>query len=166
MKKLMLTLLLGIPMLFAATSCDDDKDLPQVDISVNVTGAVTDNGVVYVVKGDTLSINGIQVTNLDKGQAASITAPVTFYWDGLWMAGGQTWVFPTLLSTWDIPVGDHILMLEMGVIANDKSPAFAVVTIPVVVVASADDLPKGTDPDTGGVWRDVVGTQSGLPAQK
>lgn len=164
MKKFML-LLLGLPMLFAATSCDDDKDLPNVDITVDITGAATKDGVTYAVKGDTIVINNINITNLEENKPAAITGPVYYYWDGVYMAGGAIWAFPVGLTTDQLPLGENLLEIRMGVIADDKSPAFAVITAPVVLVATADDLPEGADPSQGTTIRDVVGTQNGVPTK-
>ncbi len=49
MKKLLYLLLL-LPLGFFA-SCSDDKDLPSVDITVNIENAVDANGKIYIVEG-------------------------------------------------------------------------------------------------------------------
>jgi len=52
MKKILtiLFVLTAIPLVF--TACDDDNDLPDVDITVNFENAVrADDGRIYIVKG-------------------------------------------------------------------------------------------------------------------
>ena len=72
MKKLYYTLLLALPMLYLA-SCDDDNNLPDVDVSIQIDGGVGVDGAIYVVQGDTLKIEGINVINNEEGKEAIIT---------------------------------------------------------------------------------------------
>ena len=57
MKKL-LFLLLALPLLGLAVSCDDDDNLPKVDITFSYTNGTVVGSQVYVVKPDTLYIDG------------------------------------------------------------------------------------------------------------
>lgn len=63
MKKLFYLMMLALPMIFVA--CDDDDNLPRVDITVDFDNVANVDGVLYIVKGDSLIVNSINVTNLE-----------------------------------------------------------------------------------------------------
>ena len=68
MKKI-LFLVLVLPLL--VVSCNDDEnDLPNIDFEVSITGGINIDGVLYVIKGDTLSIDSVDVIYLDNKGAA------------------------------------------------------------------------------------------------
>ena len=79
MKKLYYVLLMALPVLYFA-SCDDDNNLPDVDVSIQVDGGVSVDGKIYVVQGDTLKVESINVINNEEGKEAIITS-ATYSWD-------------------------------------------------------------------------------------
>ena len=83
MKKFM-TLLLGLVALpLAMTSCDDDNDLPDVDVTVTFDNATkAEDGSMYIVKGNPISVSSIEVTNREAGKKAIATAAI-YYLDGV-----------------------------------------------------------------------------------
>ena len=52
MKKILYALLLALP--FALSSCSNDDELPEVNISVDYSGATEVDGVYYVIEGEEL----------------------------------------------------------------------------------------------------------------
>jgi hypothetical protein len=139
MKKLFYLFLLALPI--ALVSCSDDNDLPDVsfNIVVGTNNTIVDN-TIYVPQGDDLSVQQLSCTNNDVNKAAVITN-ATYFLDGYRL--GTTLVAPFTISipTTDLSVGKHTLSIETTVLAVDKTPAFAVVSYPVEVVASASDMP-------------------------
>ncbi len=80
MKKTFFLLLLAILPLAAFTSCSSNDDIPDVHFQLDITGGVSVDGTIYVVQGDALTINGIDVTNLESKDEAFITS-ASYYWD-------------------------------------------------------------------------------------
>lgn len=148
MKKLFSLLALALTLTFVTTSCDDN-DLPDVDISITVSNAKIVDNEMYVVRGDTLRIESIDVTNNEPGKAAAITS-AAYYWDGIFL--GETFRSPfgfNIVTT--IPtdethgtrLGAHRLQIYAPLVAVDKELAFALLTYTVNVVESAEDIPQG-----------------------
>lgn len=145
MKKFLLSLLPIVALMVFATSCDDDKDLPNVEISFTFDNARSDNGTVYVVQGDTLHLDGITVTSLDKGKEAGISAFPRFYLNGV-PAPLFNISYTTPFSfdmEMDIPVSSEPYTLSMiaNVFEVDKTIATAQCNIPIMVVATEEDIP-------------------------
>lgn len=142
MKKLFILLALVLPMV-AFVACDNDDDLPNVKFEVTFDNPVSD-GAVYVVAGDTLTVSSVTVQNMEADKKAALTEVAYFfdyYWFGTAVIAPYTYQIVIPASA---KVGTHILELESNVLAVDKTPAFAVLTYKVEVVASADDLPQAT----------------------
>lgn len=150
MKRLLFALL-AIPLLFA--SCGDD-DLPNVKFTVNYDGGIGADGVIYVVQGDELAITGLYVTPYDTRHSAAI-AEAVYYWDGI--PAGATVVVPfgRAFDTAMYSVGDHFIQIRCNLVETDCAPAVGVVTLPVRIVASADEIPS-TGEGSGTVVPDVT----------
>lgn len=141
MKKLYYFLIMALPVLFFA-ACDDDNNLPDVDVSISIDGGVRIDGVIYVVQGDTLSIESINVENRDQNKEALITS-ATYSWDYRYVGISVTPPFGAQFDTANMPLGDHLLQIECPLYAVDKSPAALYMAYKVKVVANADDIPAG-----------------------
>lgn len=140
MKKF-LSFLLPVVAMLCLASCSDDDDLPNVDFDIAFENAVQVDGKVYVAVGENLNVSSITVINNEQGQSALITG-ANYIWDGLYV--GSTITPPYGYSLYigeNVAVGTHTLSVECPVYANDKTPATAVVSMPVVVVATTEDLP-------------------------
>jgi len=140
MKRLFYLLICALPLL-TVTSCDDDNDMPDVDFIIDIADAVYKDGNIYVVAGETLDITSIQVVNKEQGRNALISY-ADYYWDYLRIAqsivppfGAEIYINP------ETPTGKHLLEIYAPVYAEDKTPAYAVLNYPVIVVADAADLP-------------------------
>lgn len=148
MKKIFSILLLALPLAFMTTSCSDDDDLPNVDITVNMSNCKQLDDVVYVVRGQILNIDGITVKNLDSNKPALITR-ASYFWDytllGTSVVAPYGFEIATIAPDEEgvggTPLGKHLLEIEMPVLAEDKAVATGVVAFVVQVVESEDDIP-------------------------
>lgn len=142
MKKI-LSLLLFLPLVGLLASCDDDgKNIPDVAIGIETVNPVSDDGVIYVVQGDTINVKGVTLEAQGDTKQA-LTNSVTYYFDYQFM--GKTFRPPfgiKIMTTEDIALGEHILEIELPVFAVDKEISQAYVQYPVMVVASEDELPS------------------------
>lgn len=135
---------LALPILaLSFASCNNDDDLPNVDISLEVANGSLVDGTIYVVQGDTINVESIVIVNKEDGKAAGITN-VSYYWDGYYYSPSvfapYGMVFPTSENT---ALGSHSIDVTCTVLAVDKTIATAVASFPVMVVSSADDIPSG-----------------------
>lgn len=143
MKKIFYLLLLTVLPMVALTACHDDDgdDLPNVKFDVEVTKATVDDGVIYVVAGDSIVVESVKVFNQEPGKSALITA-ATYFWDGYPL--GTNVVSPYgfgIAVSQATAVGRHYLQIACPVYAVDKEAATATLQYPVQVVASKADLP-------------------------
>ena len=142
MKKIVYLFAAILPAL-AFTSCDDNEDIPDVDFNVAISGATFSDNEIYVVAGDTLSIDGVAVINNEQGKGATIPY-VNYYFDNFFI--GQNAVEPynfDIAINDNVPIGRHVLEMTAPVFAADKEPGYAIITYKVNVVESAEDLPQG-----------------------
>lgn len=153
MKKLYYMLLLALPVLYFA-SCDDDNNLPDVDVSIQVDGGVSVDGAIYVVQGDTLKVESINVINNEEGKNAIITS-ATYSWDYRLAGVSVTPPYGATFVTDNLEIGQHLLQIECPLYAVDKSPALMYMAYKVAIVESADDIPDG-------VATTVIATEPGI----
>ncbi len=127
----------------ALASCQDDNDLPDVDFTLAVDGAVNADGMLYVVRGETLAIKSITVTNKESGKAAMISS-ASYYWDGYYLGVSVQPPYGFEIETTDGTVpGRHTLEIVSPLFAVDKTLATAVLVYDVKVVPTAEDIPAG-----------------------
>lgn len=140
MKKFTYLLAVLVPF-FAFTACDDNDSLPDVDFKVQIADAAFYNGELYVVQGDTIKIESVEVVNNEKGK--SVTIPyINYFFD--YQALGRNVIEPyqfDIAITESVVIGKHYLELTAPVFAVDKEPGYAVVTYTVNVVQSLSDIP-------------------------
>ncbi len=144
MKKFLLALLF-LPLFGLLSSCsDDEKDLPEVDMEVTVSGAVehNDEGVLYIEQGKELVINALKVIPRN-GQSATIGL-TTYYLDGIPQLQTATEPFGATLSTKELLPGDYTFQIKSAVYQIDKSAAFMLLTFKLVVTEEQQpDSPEG-----------------------
>lgn len=141
MKRFLKALYLLPLMMLAFTSCNDDDDTPDVDFYVSISGAANIDNNIYLVRGDTLFIDSINVVNREPGKEALISS-ATYYWD--YMRLGTAVLAPygfAIATSEQTPVGNHLLEIETPVLAVDKSPGIAVLAYTVKVVADSTEIP-------------------------
>lgn len=141
MKKFYYFLLMAMPILFFA-SCDDEKNLPDVDVSIQIDGGVRVNDVIYVVQGDNFTVKAINVENREQGKKALITS-ATYSWDYHFVCVSVAPPFGAEFTTEAMEPGDYLLQIECPLYAADKSAANLYMAYKVKIVESADDIPAG-----------------------
>ncbi len=129
------------------TSCSNDKDLPNVDITMSFDNAVVKDGTVYVVQDSVFSITGLSTKSVDSNKPSAIVN-VRYFWNGM-PAPGLTWS--------DLPMnidmaqmlqpesGNNILGLDATLLEVDKSISYCSLAIPIKAV-KIEDLPDGLQP--------------------
>lgn len=146
MKKLFY-LLLALPLAFV--SCDDDKDLPDVEIYATYEGGTQVGDTYYVVKGDELQITGVTLKN--NGNKEATIGGVRYFWDYMPLATSVTAPYALNIATEEIPAGNHLLTAEMPIYAVGYSICTGYMAKKIVIVDEAQDIPAApapTDPTT------------------
>ena len=141
--KRLLYILLVLPFIFASCS-DDGNDLPDFKVKVDISGQseVTENGVIVIPSGNQFSIDAISIVESDAKEIA--IGGVSYYWDYILLdASNIIPPYGITLNTSGIPEGDHILQIYMPIFAVGYSPAEALLTYRVKVVAPEE----GETPD-------------------
>lgn len=141
MKKLYY-LLMALPLLMLS-ACDDENDLPDVDVLVNIEGATRVNDILYVVQGDVLDISSITIE--DHTKKGAVIGSATYYWDYYNLGGTIVQPYGMEIPTSGLPLGNHLLQIEMSIYAVDYPPCIGFVSYKVVIVKSSDDIPTKGD---------------------
>ena len=141
MKKVFYLLLL-FPLLMVSCDDDHDDDFPKVSISINLSGAKVIDGTIYVVQGDTLSIDSIGVMAVNQNQQVAIVA-TSYYWDKMYVGTSTIPPFEFSVDTGLLMKGRHLLQMRSSLIAVDYAPVVAIITYPVKIVAEETDIPNG-----------------------
>lgn len=155
---LALALVAVLPLIF--TSCSNDDDLPEVNLSVAFSGASENDGVLYVVQGDNLVIDGLNVTPVAGSKKATLGA-TAYYWDYQFLGTSIMEPFGMSINTERLPVGEYLLQINTTVFQVDKSVGIAYISLPVVVV-TADQMPKGARQSQGGIITPDTDIRSGV----
>lgn len=129
------------------SSCSDDNDLPNVDITMSFDNAVVDDGTVYVVQDSVFSITSITTKSVDSGKSSAI-ANIKYFWNGR-PAPGLTWSgMPVNIDMAIMPQpasGNNVLALDATLLEVDKSISYCTLRIPVKAV-KIEDMPNGVEP--------------------
>lgn len=157
LKFLALALVAALPLIF--TSCSNDDDLPEVNLSVAFSGATEKNGTLYVVEGDDLVIDGITVTPVSGTKKATLGA-AAYYWDYQPLGTSMVEPFGMSIHTDRLPAGDYLLQINTTVFQVDKAVGIAYMSFPVRVVA-ADQLPADVAHKQGGTLTPDTDIRSG-----
>lgn len=155
---LALALVAVLPLI--STSCSNDDDLPEVNLSVAFSGASENDGVLYVVQGDNLVIDGLNVTPVAGSKKATLGA-TAYYWDYQFLGTSIMEPFGMSINTERLPVGEYLLQINTTVFQVDKSVGIAYISLPVVVV-TADQMPKGARQSQGGIITPDTDIRSGV----
>lgn len=146
MKKILYLLVLPL-LALGFSSCDDDEDrIPDVGVQAEISGGVLKDGAIYVVKGDTLTVDALKIVNKTNKEAT--LANVVYYWDYLPLGPSELAPFGIAIATDDVEVGKHLLTARMNILVVDYPINFGVIAYPVEVVASVTDMPAGPSSGT------------------
>lgn len=144
MKKLFyLLFLLPFSLLMA---CNDDNDLPKVDLNLTLSGVTVYDNNFYTVAGQDVTIEDLTATSLN--DKTSGVSNVIFYFEGFPLIGQPGEPFDGTFSTTDLVPGTYKLEAT-GYVLQVGSPLtnFAV-SYPLVIVENEEDLPSGA-PEIG-----------------
>lgn len=145
MKKL-LSLLMLLPVLGIMASCSDDKDLPQVTISIDYTGAEPGtDGVIQVAQDADFVIKAVRAVPVEGTKQAEIPS-CAYYVDGYPVSPANASPYNMPIPVSSLELGKHVLTISATVLQVDKEIGFALTEFPFEVVE-----PTGADdPDEGG----------------
>lgn len=141
MKKLFY-LLFALPLFFVA--CDDDNDLPNVEVYATFEGGTQVGDSYYVVQGDELQVTGVTLVNHDTKEAA--IGGVRYFWDYMPIGTTITQPYAINIATAELPVGSHLLQAEMPIYAVGYSICTGFMAKKIVIVASTEDIPTVDTP--------------------
>lgn len=133
-------LLLFLPLAFTLASCGNDDEVPDVNLQAKVSDAVVSDNVIYIVKGETLKIDGITLVN-NTGKEAALGV-VTYYLDGLVLGQCAIQPYGFEMSTENLRTGMHQISAEMPIYVVDYPVCWGAFSFNINVVESADDLPS------------------------
>lgn len=144
--KRVLTYLLALPLLLA--SCDHNDDVPDVDVTVTVSGCRVVDNVIYVVRNDGFKVESVSLEN--HGTKNAVIGSVVYLWDCIRVGDSVVAPYSYNFNTTATELGEHLFQLEAAVYAVDYSPAVAFLSYGVVVVDSPADIPGelSDDPST------------------
>ncbi len=147
--KRIFTFLFALPLLL--TSCDHSDDIPDVDVTVTVSGCTVVDNVIYVVRSDGFRVESVNLEN--HGTKNAVIGPVVYLWDRIRVGDSVVAPYSYNFNTSATELGEHLFQLEAAVYAVDYSPAIALLSYDVVVVASADDIPGNVTDDPSATYR-------------
>lgn len=137
MKKLFYLLFL-LPLAFFA-ACDDDDNLPQVNMTVTMSNVSKMGNTFYAIEGDTVKIDNTTVSSLSN-KAATVTG--VRYWLGPLRIISNPIVTPfeAAFVAEGLPVDENLgISVTATVLQVDKSISYAAMNIPFVVVKTLPD---------------------------
>ena len=142
MKKLFYFMLLALPLGFV--SCDDDDDLPNVEIYATFEGGTQVDDVYYVVQGEDLIVSDVQLVN--NGDKEATIGGVRYFWDYMPLGTTITQPYAITINTAETPIGNHLLQAEMPIYAVGYSLCTGFFAKKIKVVAEEEDIPPVDTP--------------------
>lgn len=144
MKKLFYLLLLPLLAVMVTACDDDDKDLPNVTLSIEYSGATEQDGVLTVEQGQILNIDALVVTPAEGTKQATLGQTI-YYIDGIPFYSTVVVPFATEINTTGMEIGMHTLGVRSTVYQVDKEIGFALAEFKFQVIE-----PTGSDaPEDG-----------------
>lgn len=135
--KRILTLIFALSLLLA--SCDHNDDVPDVDVTVTVSGCTVVDNVIYIVQGDGFKVESVNLVN--HGTKNAVIGSVVYLWDYARVGDSVISPYSYNFNTSATELGTHLFQLEAAIYAVDYSPAIAFLSYDVIVVDSAEDIP-------------------------
>lgn len=133
-------ILLPIAAIFFLSSCSDDNDLPDVDISMTYSGAVKVDGTLYASNEEPMQITSLSATAVRPDKNAAITG-VTYSLDGWVVAVTNQPPFAVEFDTSSLQPGRHLLTMSMTVAEEGCELAVAYQAVTLQIVPTDADIP-------------------------
>lgn len=144
MKKLLyLFFLLPFSLLI---SCNDDKDISPVDLTLTLSGVTESEDVFFTVVGEEVSIEGITAKSIDGKNSA--LSNITFYLNGMPLIGSPGNPFQGTFSTEGFEAGTYYISLTGNLLQEGASIQIFTAEYPIKIVESQEDLPENA-PEIG-----------------
>ena len=146
MKKSLIALML-LPLAGLFTAChDDDKDLPEVDFKVEISGGAQspDDNKIYVVAGTPLVVESI--TPVSRNGKKTTLGLTTYYLNGIPQMQTVTAPFGAEFDTSVLDPGEYAFQIKTNVYQIDKTAAIALLSYDLVVEAPAEGDEGGDTP--------------------
>lgn len=131
-------LLLVLPLIMV--SCKDDDELPDVKFNVEISGGKNVNGVIYVVKGDTLTVEKVEIASHNSKGAAM--GEVSYFWDGMFLLTNPFPPYKINIATDEMILPNHILEFNCPLYVEDSPILTAYFRYPVKLVDVPDSIPQ------------------------
>ena len=130
-------LLFVLPLLLV--SCKDDDDMPNVDFKVEISGGKFVNNTIYVVKGDTLKVEKIEIVSHDKKAAMG---EVSYFWDGRFLFTNPIPPYKISISTDKMVLAEHRFHFNCPVYVEDYPILTSYFDYKVKLVEIPDSIPN------------------------
>lgn len=130
--------LLILPLIIV--SCNDDDEMPDVKFNVEISGGQNINGVIYVVKGDTLTIEKVEIASHNSKGAAM--GEVSYFWDGQFLLRNPFPPYKINIATDKMILNNHILEFNCPLYVVDSPILTAYFRYPVKLVENVDSIPQ------------------------
>lgn len=148
MKKFLYLLLLPL-MALAVTSCDnDDKDLPNIKLSIEYSGATEADGDLFVEQGQTFNVDALIVTPTEGTKKATLGQTI-YYLDGVPFYSTVVDPFAVEINTTGLDLGEHTLGVRTTVYQVDKEIGFALATFKFMVTQPTSGDDNSSDEGSG-----------------
>ncbi|MCH5229510.1 MAG: hypothetical protein J1F12_05885 [Muribaculaceae bacterium] len=144
MKKL-LFLFLILPFSLMV-SCNDDKELSPVDLTLTLSGVTESEDVFFTIAGEEVSIDGITAKSIDGKNSA--LSNITFYLNGVPFIGTPGNPFLGTFSTEGFEAGIYYLSLRGNLLQEGASIQIFTAEYPIKIVENQEDLPENA-PEIG-----------------
>lgn len=137
MKKLLfLFFLLPFSLLI---SCDDDKDLSPVDLTLTLSGVTESDDVFITVVGEEVTIEGITAKSINGKNSA--LSNITFYLNGVPLIGYLGNPFQGTFSTEGLEAGTYYLSMSGNLLQEGASIQIFTAEYAIKIVENEEDLP-------------------------
>lgn len=141
MKKLIYLLFLLPLAIFS--SCNNDDDLPNVDLKLTLSGVAQNpsNSQFVIEQGQPATIDGLTAVNSSSNKPASVVN-IRYFIDGVMLFGTEEAPFSGVIPTEYLSAGVHYINIDATILQVDKSIAFGHIQVPITVVDSEEGLPS------------------------
>lgn len=163
--KRFLYLLFALPLLALITSCDDDeKNLPNVSVSVDYSGATYADGTFTVKQGEEFAITALKVIPAEGTKEATLGRTIYFI-DGFPIYETIVSPFGVKIDTGTLEIGKHLLQVRTTIFQVDKEVATGLFTYTLDVIENdnpenPDNPGEGGDDNGGTVTPDLAITEN------